>query len=139
MKNILVTGAAGQIGSELVPALRDRFGSDQVVAAAHSTALPDDINLSGQTTTIDVTDYLDLEKAVIDFGVDRIFHMGSILSATAENRRESPCGAAGFDFLANDRVSVHPCGVGRLCLLGPHTAVVHVHGRHLTSILVFIY
>ena len=89
MKNILVTGAAGQIGSELVPALRDSFGSDQVVAAAHSTALPDDINLSGPTTTIDVTDYLDLEKAVIDFRIDRIFHMGSILSTTAENRRES--------------------------------------------------
>ena len=62
MKNILVTGAAGQIGSELVPALRDKYGSDKVVAAGHSTALTEDVILSGPTTTVDVTDYLDLEK-----------------------------------------------------------------------------
>ena len=63
---ILITGAAGQIGSELVPALRDKYGSDKVVAAGHSTALPEDVILSGPTTTVDVTDYLDLEKTIID-------------------------------------------------------------------------
>ena len=33
MKKILVTGALGQIGSELVPALRERYGADTVVAS----------------------------------------------------------------------------------------------------------
>ncbi|MBI4544534.1 MAG: L-threonine 3-dehydrogenase, partial [Gemmatimonadetes bacterium] len=33
MKRLLVTGAAGQIGSELVPALRERYGEDRVVAS----------------------------------------------------------------------------------------------------------
>ena len=32
MKTILVTGALGQIGSELVPALRQRYGADSVIA-----------------------------------------------------------------------------------------------------------
>ena len=88
MKNILVIGAAGQIGSELVPALRDKFGADQVVAAGHSTKLPDNVILSGPSTTIDVADYKSLEKAIMDYNIDRIFHMGSILSARAETQRE---------------------------------------------------
>ena len=88
MKNILVIGAAGQIGSELVPALRDKFGAGRVVAAGHSTKLPDNIILSGPSTTIDVAEYQSLEKAIIDYDVDRIFHMGSILSAKAETQRE---------------------------------------------------
>ena len=88
MTNILVTGAAGQIGSELVPALRNKFGADRVVAAGHSTKLPDNVILSGPTTTVDVADYLSLENVVIGYKIDRIFHMGSILSARAENQRE---------------------------------------------------
>jgi uncharacterized protein YbjT (DUF2867 family) len=35
MKNILVIGAAGQIGMELVPALRARYGDAHVIAAIH--------------------------------------------------------------------------------------------------------
>jgi nucleoside-diphosphate-sugar epimerase len=37
MKRILVTGAAGQIGSELTLALRKAYGNDNVVALAHVT------------------------------------------------------------------------------------------------------
>ena len=37
MKRILVTGTAGQIGSELVPALREIYGEGNVIAAAHRT------------------------------------------------------------------------------------------------------
>ena len=33
MRRILVTGALGQIGAELVPALRQRYGADRVVAS----------------------------------------------------------------------------------------------------------
>jgi uncharacterized protein YbjT (DUF2867 family) len=39
MKNILVLGAAGQIGSELVPYLRKIYGANSVVAAYRSTPL----------------------------------------------------------------------------------------------------
>ena len=42
MKKILVIGARGQIGSELVPALRKRYGNDNVVAAGRSYPLDGD-------------------------------------------------------------------------------------------------
>jgi len=44
MKNILVTGAFGQIGSELVPALQKRFGEHHVVALGHSN-IPDNFKV----------------------------------------------------------------------------------------------
>ena len=47
MQRILVTGAAGQIGSELVPELRQRYGNDNVIAAGHHTPLPADIRQAG--------------------------------------------------------------------------------------------
>ena len=56
MANILVTGAAGQIGSELVPALRQKYGGQHVVAAGNVTKVPDDLLAGGPCTTIDITD-----------------------------------------------------------------------------------
>ncbi len=55
MKKILVTGAAWQIGSELVPALRERHGGENVLAAGHRTALPADLQESGPSVKLDVT------------------------------------------------------------------------------------
>ena len=40
MRRILVIGAAGQIGSELVPALRKKYGNDNVIATGRKTPLP---------------------------------------------------------------------------------------------------
>jgi nucleoside-diphosphate-sugar epimerase len=87
MGNILVTGAAGQIGSELVPALRDNYGGDTVIAGWNKTPLSEDILETGPNVVLDVTDFNALEKIVRDFKIDTIFHMSSILSATAETIR----------------------------------------------------
>ena len=43
MKKILVTGAAGQIGSELTLALRERYRNDNVIATGHKTKPNEDL------------------------------------------------------------------------------------------------
>ena len=46
-KNILVTGAAGQIGTDLTTTLREKFGNQNVVAMGRKTPMPDDIQKVG--------------------------------------------------------------------------------------------
>ena len=88
MQRILVTGAAGQIGSELVPELRQRYGNDNVIAAGHHTPLPADIRQGGPCTTLDVSDRAQIDRIIKTYGIGTIYHLSSILSALAEQRRQ---------------------------------------------------
>ncbi|MUV37485.1 L-threonine 3-dehydrogenase [Lentibacillus sp. JNUCC-1] len=82
MKKILVTGAMGQIGSELVDQLRHTYGASNVIAT--------DIKSGGQSTegpyeTLDVTDGERFHEFAKKYQVDTIMHLAALLSAKAEN------------------------------------------------------
>jgi nucleoside-diphosphate-sugar epimerase len=84
LNKILVTGAVGQIGTELVQDLRAKYGNDSVIAAGHTTRPTGDFRDSGPFVYLNVLDREQLAKAIVDENVDTIFHMASILSAVGE-------------------------------------------------------
>ncbi len=84
MERILVTGAVGQIGTELVQALRKKHGRDSVVAAGHTTKPTERFRNSGPFTYLNVSDREQIAKIVVDNGIDTIYHLASILSAVGE-------------------------------------------------------
>lgn len=83
-QKILVTGATGQIGSELVLELRKKYGRENVVAVGHSRKPSDKLFSSGPYESIDVSDKTSIEKAVKKHSVDTIYHLAALLSATGE-------------------------------------------------------
>lgn len=84
MKNILVTGAVGQIGTELVHALRKKYGREQVIAAGHTTKPTKEFRDSGPFQYLNVQDREQFAKVVVDNEIGTIYHMASILSAVGE-------------------------------------------------------
>ncbi len=83
MKSILVTGALGQIGSELVPALRQRFGEDNVIAS--DLRMPPDTG-AGPFEHVDVTRQNQISEVVRRYDVGSIYHLAALLSALAEDK-----------------------------------------------------
>jgi len=85
-KKILVTGAVGQIGSELVPALRKKYGSENVIATGHSTMPSDEFLKSGPFEIADITNIDTLRKLVEKYDIKIIYHLVSLLSAVGEQK-----------------------------------------------------
>ena len=82
-KNILIIGACGQIGTELAFTLREKHGSDVVIASdirEGNETLVD----SGPFELLDATDYDALEELVAYYEIDEVYLMAAMLSATAE-------------------------------------------------------
>jgi len=84
MKKILVTGAVGQIGSELTMSLRDRYGNNNVVAGGRKTKPSDKLLNSGPFEIVDCNDAKAIANVVKKYNIDTIYHLAAILSAVAE-------------------------------------------------------
>ena len=80
MRRILVTGAIGHIGSELVPALRARYGDADVVASdVRMPAGP--TGADGPFEYVDCQHLRQIESVIRRYDIDTIYHMAAVLSA----------------------------------------------------------
>lgn len=77
---VLVTGALGQIGTELVEALQQKHGHEAVIAT--------DIRKAEGCQILDVMDKKEIHKLVIEQGITEIYHLAALLSATGEKNPE---------------------------------------------------
>lgn len=125
MKKILVTGATGQIGSELTIALRDRYGSQNVFAAGHQRTPMEELTESGPFCSLDVRDKSAINQVVEANKIDTIFHLASLLSAVAEEKPQQA-----WDVNINGLINVleisrvHRCALffpSSIAVFGPET------------------
>lgn len=87
MKNILVIGGTGQIGSELTMKLRGIYGDDHVVCGYIPNAAPKGRLLeSGPAEIVDITDARQIADVVKKHDIDSIYNLAALLSAVAEAR-----------------------------------------------------
>lgn len=83
MKRILVTGAGGQIGSWLVPRLREEYGTANVMAT-DVRHLGAEVTEAGPFQVLDATDGKAVGQAVMRHEADTVYHLAAILSAIGE-------------------------------------------------------
>ena len=83
MSKILVIGACGQIGIELVLELRKLYGIKNVVASDIKDQCPPSID-EGRYFQLDVIDHSQLEEIVVQNDIQQVYLLAALLSATAE-------------------------------------------------------
>lgn len=84
MKKIMITGALGQIGTELVVKCRALYGNDNVLATDIREPETGSAIANGPFEILDVTDKNRMTEIVESFKPDTFMHMAALLSATAE-------------------------------------------------------
>lgn len=84
MKRILVVGAGGQIGSELIPHLRSIYGDTNVIASDINCKICKQLGEAGPLEEFDALDGERFAEVVKKYQVDTIFNMVALLSATGE-------------------------------------------------------
>ncbi len=86
MRRILVTGALGQIGSELVVALRARYGSEAVIASDIRLPPLGTLRPGERFEFLDSTNARQIQDIVRNSDIGTIYHLAALLSATSEEK-----------------------------------------------------
>lgn len=81
-----MTGAVGQIGSELTVALRERYGEVDVIATDIRMPISVDLRDSGPFEFLDVLDPHHITRVMQIYKIDAIYHLAAILSAVGETK-----------------------------------------------------
>lgn len=84
-EKILITGALGQIGTELTTKLVELYGAENVIASGIDE-YKKDITTAGRYEKIDVTQFDVLEKFIIENNITTVYHLASLLSGTSEKQ-----------------------------------------------------
>ncbi|GAG63948.1 unnamed protein product, partial [marine sediment metagenome] len=84
MKRILITGALGQIGSELITFLKKRYGNENVIASDIKSMPEGMINQGGIFEHIDCLNAQEIYSVIKKYKIDTIFHLAAVLSASGE-------------------------------------------------------
>jgi nucleoside-diphosphate-sugar epimerase len=82
MENILITGAFGQVGTDLILALKDKKPGATIVAS--DIRIPEKPKPGIEQVVLDVRDQDGLRKIISKYNITKIYHLASILSASAE-------------------------------------------------------
>ncbi len=129
MKNVLVIGSTGQIGSELTRELRKRYGNDSIVAGYIKGAEPKgELKESGPSAEADVTNPEMIADVVKKYDIDTIYNLAALLSVVAEKKPQLAW-KIGIDGLwnilevarENNCAVFTPSSIGSFGLSTPHT------------------
>ncbi|WP_017325125.1 NAD-dependent epimerase/dehydratase family protein [Synechococcus sp. PCC 7336] len=123
-ERILVTGAKGQIGSDLAIALRDRYGAKQVIETSRRPLSASDANRLPYEV-LDVTDKRRLQELVEQYRIETIYHLAGVLSAKGEQYPDR-CWQVNIDGLRNvlEVAKTHRLKVfwpSSIAVFGPHS------------------
>lgn len=86
MKNILIIGATGQIGSELTMLLRKNYSGNVVAGYIPGAEPKGELKELGPSAIVDITNPQQIADAVSKYQVDTIYNLAALLSAVAENK-----------------------------------------------------
>lgn len=90
MRKILVTGALGQIGSELTMRLREEYGKDNVIASSRKVKEGfEEVIESGPFEIVDVVNGKQISEVVRKHNINTIVHLAAILSAVGEKNPQA--------------------------------------------------
>ena len=83
--NVLVVGAGGQIGTELIPHLQKEYGQDNIIAADLKEDVVKRLKEGSIAISLDALDIKNYTEAIKKYKIDRIYNLVALLSATGEN------------------------------------------------------